>query len=186
MKRKRSIGLLFLLLTGCTTYTLVKPGSVTVSEYYSVTPSLNWSQSTQGEHRIWTVDGADLESILFVNGVREGKSIMKLNDKKQATAFRPDMTESELVTAVADAFALTGAQQVQSLNLRPAPFGSKTGFRFELQYLSESGLRKKADVVGVVADKALYLIVYSGAELHYFPKYHPEFERIVQSIRFKG
>ena len=176
---------LLLLLSGCSTYTLVDPGQVAVCDLYSVKPDIQWSEVNKGDVRLWTVNGAELESIRFISGIREGVPIMDITNEKQETSFRPDMSESELVDAIVDAFSLSGAQRVQAKNLRPTPFGSMDGFRFELEFMNEDGLKKNGAVIGTIVDESLYLIIYTGASIHYFPKYAQEFETIVNSIRIK-
>jgi hypothetical protein len=179
------LGLVVLLLSGCSTYTLVEPGQVAVCELYSVKPGVQWSEIKKGDIRLWTVDGAQLESIRFISSIREGIPIMDITEEKHETPFRPDMNETELVEAVVDAFSLSGAQQVEAKNLRPAAFGSVEGFRFELEFLNEEGLQKDGAVIGTIVDEALYLIIYTGTRIHYFPKYAGEFEDIVSSIRLR-
>ena len=128
MNVKKIVAGLFLLLAACSTYTLIEPQQVAICDLYSVTPGIAWSQVTQGDIRLWTVDGAELEAIRFVSDIREGVPVMDITNQKQETAFRPDMSETELVDAIVDAFALSGAQQVTARNLRPAAFGSLQGF----------------------------------------------------------
>jgi hypothetical protein len=176
---------LVLLLSGCSTYTLVEPGQVAICDLYSVKPGIQWSQVDKGDVRLWTVNGAELESIRFISGIREGVPIMDISNEKHETSFRSDMSETELVDAVVDAFSLSGAQQVKARNLRPAAFGGMDGFRFELGFMNEDGLKKEGVVVGTIVDEALYLIVYTGAKIHYFPKYSGEFEALVESIRIR-
>ena len=174
---------LVLLFSGCATYTLVEPSIVEVSDLYSIKPGIRWSQLSKGDIRLWTVDGAELESIRFISGIREGVPIMDITEEKHETPFRLDMSETELVDAVVDAFSLSGAQQVKARNLRPTQFGSLDGFRFELDFLNEDGLKKEGAIVGTIVDDSLYLIIYTGTKIHYFPKYAREFENIVDSIK---
>jgi hypothetical protein len=174
---------LFLLMAGCSTYTLIEPRQVAICDLYSVEPGIAWSEVKGGDVRLWTVDGVELEAIRFLCDIREGVPVMDIAEEKHETAFRPDMSETELVEAIVDAFALSGAQQVRARNLRPAAFGSRQGFRFELGFRDEDGLAKEGAVAGAIVDQALYLIIYTGTRLHYFPKYAPEFETIVNSIR---
>jgi len=174
-----------LLLAGCSTYTLVEPHQVAVCDLYSVTPRNQWSQIKKGDVRLWTVDGAELESIRFICDVREGVPVMDITEDKHETPFRPDMSETELADAVVNAVSLSGGQQVKARNLRPARFGEQDGFRFELSFMTDEGLKKEGAVVGAVVDKALYLIIYTGAAMHYFPKYSPDFEEVVSSIEIR-
>jgi hypothetical protein len=174
---------LFLLVAGCSTYTLVEPQRVSICDLYSVTPGTAWSEVNSGDARLWTVDGVDLQAIRFLSGIREGAPVTDITKEEHATAFRADMSESELVDAIVDGFALSGAQRVKARNLRPAAFGSLQGFRFELGYRDEDGVAREGAVAGAVVEESLYLIIYTGTRLHYFSKYAPEFETIVGSIR---
>ena len=177
---------LVFLLTGCATpYTLVEPGEVAMSDLYTVKPSIRWSEIKKGDVRLWTVNGAELESIRFISGIREGVAIMDITEEKHETPFRPSMSEGEVVDAIVDAFTLSGAQQVEARNLRPADFGSLDGFRFELTFLNSDGLKKDGAVVGTIVDQSLYLIIYTGARIHYYPKYAKEFEKMVSSISIR-
>jgi len=176
---------LVLLLSGCSTYSLVEPGQVAVCDLYSVKPGIRWSEINKGDVRLWTIDGAELESIRFISGIREGVPIMDITEEKHETPFRTNMSETELVDAIVDAFSLSGAQQVKARNLRPAQFGSVGGFRFELGFLNEDGLKKEGEVIGAIVDQSLYLIIYTGTKIHYFPKYAREFEDIVSSIKIQ-
>lgn len=171
------------LVSGCTAYTLVGPDQVAVCDFYTVRPSIRWSEIKRGDVRLWTVDGAELESIRFISGIREGVPIIDISEEKHETPFRPDMSETELAKAVVDSFSLSGAQQVKARNLRPAAFGDVDGFRFEVGFLNEDGLEKEGVIVGTVFDQTLYLIIYTGTRIHYFRQYAPEFERIVSSIK---
>ncbi len=176
---------LIVLLTACSTYNLIEPGQVAICDLYSVKPGIEWSEVKKGDIRLWTVNGAELESIRFINDIREGVAIIDITEEKHETPFRPSMSETELVDAVVDAFSLSGAQQVEAKNLRPAPFGSLQGFRFELAFLNEDGLEKNGVVIGTIAADSLYLIIYTGARLHYFPKYAGEFETMIASIEIR-
>jgi hypothetical protein len=177
---------LVLLLSGCASYTLVEQERVTICKLYSVEPGIQWSELKQGDVRLWTVNSVDLESIRFISGIREGVPVIDISKEEHRTSFRPDMTETELVEAIVDGFSLSGAQRVEAKNLRPAPFGTLEGFRFELEFLSDKGLKKQGAVIGTVVDESLYLIIYTGAAMHYFPKYHDEFEAIIRSIKVQN
>lgn len=178
--------IVFVIFSGCSTYTLVDPQRVEIADFYSVKPGIQWSQIKRGNVHLWTVNGSNIESIRFISGIREGVPVVDITEDKHETPFRPDMSESELVDAVVDAFTNSGAQQVRAKSLQPAPFGTLEGFRFSLEFMTEDGLRKEGDVIGVVRDDSLYLILYTAASMHYYAKYHEEFERIVQSIEVKA
>jgi len=53
----------------------------------------------------------------------------------------------------------------------------------EFLFTTEDGLLREGFTVGAKKDKKLYLIIYSGARLHYYPKNKGDAESIVQSIK---
>ena len=182
----RLLLLLLLVIGGCSVYRLVATERVTVCDLYSVKPGVHWSEVGRGDVRLWTVDGPDLQSIRFISDIREGVPIIDITERQRETPFRPDMSEFELVEAIVDGFSLSGAQRVEVKSLRPTPFGKLEGFRFELGFLNADGLEKEGVIVGTIFDQSLYLIIYTGARIHYFPKYAGEFENIVQSIQIEA
>lgn len=190
MNVRKTLIALFLMLAGCatttSTYKLVEPHEVEICDLYSVRPTMRWSEVQRGDVRLWTIDGVDLDAIRFFSGIKEGVPIIDMSEEKRETPFRPDMTETELVDAIVDAFTLQGAQQVEPRNLRPAAFGSEQGYRFELSFLDTDGLEKEGMVAGAIVDESLYLIVYTGAKMHYFPKYEAEVENILRSISIRS
>ena len=67
-------------------------------------------------------------------------------------------------------------------NVRPAPFGSADGFRFEVSYAGTAGVKREAIVAGAVLDKRLHVIAYEGTALYHFGKYRHEVEHILRSV----
>ncbi len=53
----------------------------------------------------------------------------------------------------------------------------------EFLFTTEDGLLREVFTVGDKKEKKLYLIIYSGARLHYYPKNKGDDESIVQSIK---
>ena len=178
--------LLVVFLAGCSTYTLVKPGTVKVGDFYSVEPSMEWSSLKRGDVELWTVDGPLLAALRFTNGVEEGKPVLDIAGVEHKPEFRADMSETELVELVVDAITLSGGQRVAARDLRPTEFGKLDGFRFEVDYLNADGLECQGLVVGTVSNERLYLVIYTGAKIYYYPKYLQEVEAIIRSIMVTG
>jgi len=164
-------------------YTLVEPKPIKVAEYYTVDPQIAWSRTEQNGMEVWTVDGPLLSAVRFFDGREDGESIFEPGPDKEMPEFDKDMTAFEVQELLVDTMAVAGATAVEAKNLRPWEFGSVPGFRFELGYLNQEGLEYDAIVVGAIADETLYLVVYEGTRLYYFPKYRGYFEDIVASIR---
>lgn len=178
------------LLAGCAHYTLLEPRPRAVADLYTVDPQIRWSASTNGKTEIWTVDGSGLEAVQFLNGVADGEPLIQATAGSAASSqkrmtFRKTMTPSELVELLVDELTSKGAQHVTVTDLRPHQFGSAPGFRCELAFTSKGGLAKQGLAAGAIIKDRLYLVLYTGAKLHYYEAHRDDAEKIIQSIRMK-
>ncbi len=135
------------------------------------------------------MDGPGLQAIRFVKGLEDGDMLFARRrrtlsgEDRKLPRFRKTMTANEVMEFVVDSIARAGIVDVEAADLRPAPFGDLPGFRFDLTYRYQSGLDGRGLAVGAVADGRLYMILYTGVDMHYYPKYAPEVEHIVGSVR---
>ncbi|MDH3212253.1 MAG: hypothetical protein OEM05_07185 [Myxococcales bacterium] len=182
---------LALLASACADPVLVKPERCTVQGTYHVEPQITWTRvagrwGDSEDNEVWTVDGARLESILFTRALADGDPLFhesaSKKDLEKLPVYREYMSELEIMDLVTQSLTRIGAAQVDARNLRPAVFGGSPGFRFELEYVSEDGLEYAGLVKGAVLDRQLYLIVYRGTALHYYAKYLPHVEGLLDSI----
>lgn len=210
MKRNVLVLALALAVTSCAYYTLVKPERRAVGNLYTVETQIAWSKATEGRIESWTVDGPLLESVRFLNGLKDGDSLLKTTTKEtKLPRFRSHMTPSEVmeffvasvksigggleaahlaagrVSSAAVQRASINAATVKATNLRPTSFGTLPGFRFDLSFLSKEGLEREGMVVGTIHEGQLYLIIYTGTREYYYSKYREEVERIVSSIEIQ-
>jgi hypothetical protein len=185
-------------------YALVETKRQEIGRAYSVEPQIEWSKQTvkvvrghneveadggtQDSHtyQVWTVDGNRLESLLLFLGVPDRNPLFPKADpqKQKFPLFRGTMQASGVAELVVDSLSRLGNSEVETMNLRPANFGSLPGFRFELAYLSSSGLSFDGMAVGAVKGGVLYMVLFTGARSHYFPKYKGTVERLFDSIVF--
>jgi hypothetical protein len=152
---------------------------------YSVEAETRWTKQKAGaKGELWTVDGFDLESLRFVNGLADGEAFIEPDAREGAApAFRSSMAEAEIADLVVNSLARLGAGNVTTDGLEPARFGSRDGFRFTLRFLTREGLEMQGTACGMVADGQLYLIVYSAERSHYYDKYAPQIERMLSTIQ---
>jgi hypothetical protein len=174
-----------MILAGCATYSLVEPKRTAIGDLYTVEPQIPWSAAKSGKYEIWTVDGELLQQIQFVSGVDNGEPLFRGKGEHEKQSFKKSMSVSEIVELVMDGMAVEGDRKLEAKNLKPFPFGGKPGFRFELYFVTQNGLENAGLVVGSVIRDKLYLIKYTGARAHYFPKYKDHVERIIQSIQMQ-
>jgi hypothetical protein len=173
------------LLAGCARYTLVEPRPRTNADIYTVDPQTRWSSVTDGKWEVWTVDGPGLEAIQFLRGLADGEPLFRAADAQKRMTFRTTMSPSELAELLVDGLTSTGAQNVTVTNLGPQKFGSVDGFRCELTFMTKTGLAKQGMAAGSIVKDQLYVVLYTGAKLHYYQAHRNDAEKIVQSIRMK-
>jgi hypothetical protein len=190
----RRLGLLLLvsmLASGCVMVTLVEPRPTSIGDTYTVEPQIRWaSVPARPGLEVWTVDGTALDAITFVKGLADGAVLLRGviqggPPEDRRPKFRARMTPNEIAELVVDSYALFGAQKIETSNLRPATFGSADGFRFDMGWITRSGLEMQALAAGAVIKDRLHLIIYAGARAHYFPKYRDDVDRVLASVRLQ-
>lgn len=184
MKRFTASILLCVLLTACaTTYTRLEPQRVKVSDLYTVESQTVWSRATSHRVEVWTVDGPLLEAIQFFDGLDEGDTLFDSRGKIELPNYDKDMQTLEIQEFVVDSMIASGNPSVEPYNLRPWEFGQLPGFRFDMKYKDQDGLEHEGFVVGTVHKDKLYLIMYTGTHLYYYPKHRGAAESVIASIR---
>lgn len=169
----------------CQGYTLVKGGSpVEIASGMKAAPARSWSKLTGGKHEIWTVDGPVLQTLHFAVGLEEGDELFPPNPnrKEKLPKFQETMTELEVAELYRDTITTLGASNFELQEIAPKTVGGKQGFRFEFDFAMKAGLKKSGVAEGVLEEGKLYLVVYSGAKLHYYPKNLPDAEQVMQSV----
>jgi hypothetical protein len=183
MLQRLSLLLAIVSLAACTTYGSVGVERRTIAGLYSVAPQIEWNRHADGDLEVWTVDGPLLNSLQFTSAIEDGDRLYRVEDREEVPRFRSTMSEGEVMEFVVDSFAAAGAQKVEATGLVPAQFGSRPGFRFDLSFQSGDGLDKLGTVIGMLIDGKLYLILYTGAAQHYYPKHKPTVEALFASIQ---
>jgi hypothetical protein len=177
-------------------YSLVRPHEVRVGDgTMLVTPRIEWNrQSTIVFDDIrqvedWTQNGPVLDSLSFISGLKDGKSIVRQSRKadQQVPRFRSSMSPPE-VAAMLETFYRTraGALDFKTLSLAPRPFLGTRGFQFDFEHLDGDELWRRGSAVGTVVNGRLYLILLDAARSHYFDAELPEFENVVRSARLRA
>jgi len=192
MTRRLLAVLLALLCPACTQYSLVGPGRTTI-EGLALEPGIAWNRAsgmtTGPGTETWTMDGPLLDSLSILAAVPDGKPLALLRGASidKLAPFRKTMTANEVMDLFEATFAAEMMTTVlQARNLRPISLGGAEGFRFEASYTGTDEVESEMAIAGAVSGGKLYLLVYRGTRLHYFPKYLPDFERIVASARLPG
>ncbi len=186
MGRIATIAVLLATLAACTQYSLVEAKKQKIGGTYTVEAQIAWNKHSEGKMERWTVDGPALEAVRFFKGLSDGDALFKrprgaAKEVKYPT-YKVGMTANDVMDLTVDSIARAGAGEVEAGNLRPAQFGSVPGFRFELTFLSKNGLEMAGSAAGAAIEDKLYLILYTGARIHYYPKYRDQVEQLLDSI----
>jgi opacity protein-like surface antigen len=186
MRRIATIAVLFISLAACAQYSLVEATKQSIGGTYTVDAQIAWNKSTTGKMELWTADGPGLEAVRFIKGLEDGEALFTrpVGTAKEIKfpTYRANMTESEVMEFVVDSLGRAGAAEMEAHALEPALFGSVQGFRFELTFATVDGLEMSGLAAGATIDEELHLILYTGARVHYFPKYRDDVERLLGSI----
>jgi hypothetical protein len=181
------------LLSGCVSYSTVKPGTVSynglqvkTSQAWNLAPSAV-SPASRSDSRVWTQDGILLDRILFIPGVPGGETLFKVSSSDQVLPpFRSDMLPNEIQEVTESSIARLfpkGEVSVETHNLRPHRYADNQGFLFDMEILLTDGPDYGAIAGGFVADSKLYLIVFLGAKPYYFEKHRDEVLAIIRGAR---
>ncbi len=176
--------LLLLGLVACTHYSMVPRERTKIGSAYSVDPQVSWNQSKDGEALVWTLNGPALEALRLYGDLTDGDALFALRPGHKETfpKFESGMLESDVMEFVVDSFLRAGYAEATPSGLRPVDFDTSKGFRFEMALLTEEGLEVDGLVIGALGEDLLYLIIYTGARTHYFPKSLPHVENLIGSI----
>ncbi|MEO5640729.1 MAG: hypothetical protein ABIQ98_03065 [Sphingomicrobium sp.] len=176
-------------------YTLVRPRERAVGDgTLLVTPTQAWNRQSTiifddiRQVEDWTQNGPVLDSLSFVSGLKDGKSIVRQSRKadQQVPKFRSTMTAPE-IAAMLETFYRTRAGTIdyKTTALAPRTFLRTAGFQLDFDHLDSDELWRRGRAVGTVVDGRLYLILLDAARSHYFGAELPEFEAVAGSARLR-
>ncbi len=177
---------LVIACAGCANYTLVKAGkAVPVGNAFLVDTDINWSKWEGDESETWTVDGPQLQRLMFYRGIQDGKPLFTAQGQDVATLplYRASMTPLEIQELYVATLAKSGGHQITTADLRPHKFGALDGFRFEFTFLTKDGLKYSGFVVGAQRYGTLLALVYTGTSLYHFQKHLQDVENILSSLK---
>ena len=184
-----SVVLVAAVIAACVpAYTLVKPGPATVGDgSLKVTAQSAWNSvpATQAPdwEEAWTLNGPLLETVVFVSGLPEGKSLVKQRKKAdaQVAVFKADMSPNDLVSMIETTYRVGGVTVFTVDSVDPAPFLGGTGLKLRFHYSPSDGISRQGSCIMRVIDQKLYLMRLEGVTSHYYAAAEPEFDRMVAS-----
>ena len=177
-------------------YSLVRPSPRAVGDGTMIVfPRENWNRQRQvifddiRQVEDWTQNGPVLDSLSFISGLKDGKSIVRQSRKadSQVPRFRSSMTALE-VAAMLETFYRTRAGTVdfRTIALAPRSFLGQPGFQLDFDHLDGDELWRRGRAVGAVVNGRLYLVLLDAARSHYFAAALPEFENVASTARLRA
>ena len=136
----------------------------------------------------WTQNGAQLDGLSFVTGLKDGKSLVRQRRtaSQQVPIFRSNMTAPEVAAMIESLYRVRGGSvDFRTLSLAPRPFLGANGFQLDYEHLDDDELWRRGRAVGAVINGKLYLILLDAAKAHYFDADLADFEALVASAEFK-
>ena len=174
-------------------YSLVRVRDVRVGDDSMVVrPPREWNkQSSQlfvdiNAVEDWTQNGPYLDSISFVTGLKDGKTLVRQRgrDDRQVPNFRSNMTAPEIAAMIESLFRVRGGTiDFKTTALLPRTFMGAPGFQQDFEHLDSDEVRRRGRVVGAVINGRLYMILFDATQSHYYAASLPDFEAIVASAR---
>jgi hypothetical protein len=185
------LSLLF-LLTGCVGFTLAKGGEkLDLGDGIAVRPAQDWNRLTVSKFEYWTLDGLDLQNILFIKGAADGERIAPSSlaqhrdpEEEAFPKFRKGMSFLEVRELFEATLAREKAQKVVITDVAPAKFGGQDGFRFDFTFQNVHGLDHLGTATGTIFKDRLYMAVYRGTKLHFYDRHKRDFDQILGSLTF--
>lgn len=174
-------------------YSLVRVREVRVGDdSMAVRPPREWNkQSSQlfvdiNAVEDWTQNGPYLDSISFVTGLKDGKTLVRQRsrDDRQVPKFRSNMTAPEIAAMIESLFRVRGGTvDFKTTALLPRTFMGAPGFQQDFEHLDSDEVRRRGRMVGAVMNGRLYMILFDATRSHYYAASLPDFEAIVASAR---
>ena len=177
-------------LSGCVSVNAVDGmAPANVGDDITVAPQIPWAAAggalTGGSAALWTVDGFGLNEMRFITGLTAGDPLLRIPnvERKDMIVYSTTMLPDDVMEMIAGTLGKAGMRQVRTDGLRPVPFGSATGFRFDLTYTTGDGLQMKGAVLFAQRRNRLDVILFAAPAEYYFDRYIPTVEKVFASVR---
>lgn len=171
---------------------LIEPGfqKKVAKGAFSAHPSTTWNRldSKEGKYQeIWTIDGEQLNRVMFFGGVPVGEPLLKERNKKLDPL--PKVTDNMLLPDIPLLLERTyrtyyGTSSMEIGAQRPITFAGMEGIQFKYEYTSnDDEVHRKGEAFGALKDGKFYLVAFEAPSLFYFERDRKKFHGIVGSLK---
>lgn len=159
---------------------------------YSAHPETTWNRLSEKEGKyqeIWTVDGDQLNRVIFFGGIPAGEPLLKERDKKRDPL--PKIASNMLLPDIPVFFERSyrsyyGTPTMQIGLQEPANFAGMHGIHFEYQYVDVNDeVERKGEAFAAMHDEKLYLVTFEAPSLYFFDRDVEKYRSLVASLRLR-
>jgi hypothetical protein len=175
-------------LAACASYSAIDANKpVGVGDGVLVQPQIAWGQAPFPGFTgtLWTQDGASLDALMFFTGIEPGKPLIDASNvpREEVRVYRAGMLPDDVMELLCANLSKLGYLQVKGATLRPSPFGSVTGFRFDLTFSTGDGLNMKGEALAVQRGGKLDMILFLAPTEYYYDHFGPTVEKVFGSVQ---
>jgi PsbP len=147
---------------------------------YSVELPGDWVRQNQAPkgNIVITHDGTNIQAIR-VEQTPHDKAFPNLKKKSSSAMLPSELAELQ----IAELKSIPGLANIEVVENIPVSVSGSPGYKLHLSFRNLKGLRFELLWIGVTNNKNYYSLTYQAPSIHYFPKYKPEFEKVVESFR---
>lgn len=159
---------------------------------YSAAPGSTWNRLDEKEGKyqeIWTIDGDQLNQIMFFGGVPVGEPLLRERNKKAdpLPKVAANMLLTDIPLLLERTYRTYYATTAMSIGLQePTVFAGMDGIRFEYSYTAlDDEVERKGEAFAALENGRLFLVAYEAPALYYFEKDRAKFQQIVGSLKLR-
>ncbi|MDY6948947.1 MAG: hypothetical protein SXG53_24905 [Pseudomonadota bacterium] len=188
------IGVCVLLASPAQANKLIKPEpqEKVAKGAYSAHPETTWNRLSEKEGKfqeIWTLDGDQLNRVIFFGGVPVGEPLLKERDKKNDPL--PKVGGNMLLPDIPAFFERSYRSYYGTPTMRiglqePASFAGMDGIHFEYLFVDVSDeVERKGEAFAAMHDDKLYLVTFEAPSLYFFERDVDKYRSLVTSLRLR-
>lgn len=174
-----------LMSAACANVSLVPADrAASVGNGVTVMPQRQWNQ-IKADHIVWTAEGANVDQISFLTGIKSGKPLIEIPGMKdeQIGIFDAKMLPNDVQDLVVGTMTKMGYQTVKPGNLTPCRFGNGQGFCFDLDFSTSSGLQMKGMTMARKQADTLDVFLFEAPSEYYFGALSPTVSKLFASAQ---
>jgi hypothetical protein len=159
---------------------------------YFAHPKTTWNRLSEKEGKyqeIWTIDGDQLNRVIFFGGIPVGDPLLKERDKKRDPL--PKVAGNLLLPDIPVFFersyrSFYGTPTMQVGLQEPASFAGMDGIHFEYRYVDVNDeVERKGEAFAALHEDKLYLVTFEAPSLYFFDRDVEKYRKLVTSLRLR-